>query len=149
MSWYNSKLKAQPNNEPTFLCLSVGNIWLNQIETYKILNKILKASWSSQDRTISSVTDLHHTIVWIVFCVACWPGIKKLCRKTSEFPTTLDSVSLLQWCECTSFLPVGSRSGWSGQFCVTDVPAGVSSQHSKPSHISPQNIPQGRKKKKV
>lgn len=56
---------------------------------------------------------------------------------------------VLYLCEkCTSFLPVGPRLGWSGQFCVTDVPASVSSQHNKPSHIRPQNVPQERKKGK-
>lgn len=51
---------------------------------------------------------------------------------------------LCEW--CLSVLPAGSRSGWSGQFCVTAVPAGVSSQHSKPSQIHPQNVPRVRKK---
>lgn len=54
----------------------------------------------------------------------------------------LSKLVVVDWCEkCDIFLPVESRSGWSGQFWVTDVPAGVSLQHNKPSHMRPQYIP--------
>lgn len=43
-------------------------------------------------------------------------------------------------------LPVGSVSEvTTGQFFVKYVPAGLSSQHSKPSHMVPQYTPRGSK----
>ena len=45
----------------------------------------------------------------------------------------------IQW--ILSALPVGSMSGEAGQFFVKYVPAGLSSQHSKPSHMLLQYTP--------
>ena len=68
---------------------------------------------------------------------------KRLSRR-SQFSQL---VVLLQLEKCKTALPAASRSGRSGQFCVTDALAGVSSQHNTPSHIRAQNTPQEKIKK--
>lgn len=89
--------------------------------------------WPSRPFSITPWTliSLIQTEDWIFFSSSCWAGIKNVW-----------DLVVVRLCEKGSFfLPVESRSGWSGQFCVTDVPAGVSSQHNKPSHMRPQKVP--------
>lgn len=108
---------------------------------HQIQNKILPASWSpmlcqwafflkiqSAPWPLTSITN------WRLNCFL----YRLLCTGIKNF---MELVIVYMCKNGSSFLRVGSRWGWFGQFCVTDVPAGVSSQHNKPSHMRLQKVP--------